>query len=303
MEKEVDVDLITEPSDLYVYVFIVWVILWFSAFIFVKLRYPFWNLQPVYHTYDRPWAWFRKTPYIVYTKGHESNITKFYSPHRVNTIPYGDMSENEIDEWMNFLRCYAIPSDRVLWTPTKEQWHNVMSNTPLSSMVSLYRNEFGTLHGCTHSVPYKINLYGEKYSIMYQDMVCKHRDVNDRRILYNLLETHWVHAFKMNSDWTPITLLKKEGNLDSCDGMVPLVTYTNYVLNLGAFRVKRGLPGELQCIIMDPVSMDTFFEQSPFLVKVYPDMYGMIRTGEMYAYCLRQGEDVLAFFSRHPCAI
>ena len=283
------------PSMNYVYALISIIVVLLMVCAYIKITYPFWNLQPVYHTYSRPWRWWYPKPYVIEPNGHAKN--KFYCPTYVITVSYGDMEEDHVHAWMDFMRCHAIPSDRVLWTTTKEQWHNLVTHSPCSSVVSLYHNELGTLQGCTHSVCYHMNLYGISHNIMYQDMVCIHREMsNTTKTLHALLGTHWVRQFEKHPDMLPVTMLKKEGDLRSCAGVVPLVKYKSYLFSLARLSKLRHLPENIRCVKMDPVTLDTCMLQAPFHLKVHPNMFGMIRSEEIFAYCLRQGDNVVACY-------
>ena len=46
------IDRKTIYDNLHIYLFLFLILLVFSIFVYIKLSFPFWNNQPVYHSYD-----------------------------------------------------------------------------------------------------------------------------------------------------------------------------------------------------------------------------------------------------------
>ena len=83
-----------------VFLFLLGIIL--TLFFYIKLRHPFWNIQPVYHTYDF-WRYFYKTPFVIHKQILPS--TKFCQPFSVKTINYVDVSEKQKEELTDMIQC------------------------------------------------------------------------------------------------------------------------------------------------------------------------------------------------------
>ena len=45
-------------------------------FVYIKLAYPFWNVQPVYHVYDF-WRGFYRRPFRIHPRFHPKIKTKY----------------------------------------------------------------------------------------------------------------------------------------------------------------------------------------------------------------------------------
>ena len=57
------------------------------TFAYIKIRYPFWNVQPVYHTYDF-WRWFYRTPFLIQRGAplKPSSTRKTSKPSRIQIL-------------------------------------------------------------------------------------------------------------------------------------------------------------------------------------------------------------------------
>ena len=73
-------------KNIHIYLFLIILSLIIGIFAYIKLRYPFWNLQPVYHTYDF-WRMIYREPFFIYKKAIS---TKFVDLNSINTVIYED---------------------------------------------------------------------------------------------------------------------------------------------------------------------------------------------------------------------
>ena len=95
-------------------VFLIILLLMTAAYI--KIRHPFWNIQPVFHTYDY-WRYLYTTPFII-RRDLIQMKQKFCDKVQVHTFPYLETTAIQRTQCIDLLRCYYIGSDRVLYTIT-----------------------------------------------------------------------------------------------------------------------------------------------------------------------------------------
>jgi len=127
----------------------------FVLFIYIKLRHPFWNIQPVYHTYDF-WRYFYKIPFIIHKQVSLSfsyntkSVAKFCQPSSVKTIHFIDLLEPQKKELTDIIQCYYKLSDNVFFTLSKNQIEKYMGYHEHPSYVSFYMNT-------TYEIPSRSN--------------------------------------------------------------------------------------------------------------------------------------------------
>ena len=88
-------------------------ILYLLVYGYVKVKYPFWNNQPVFHTYDY-WRRFYREPFVIYK--YRPIKTKFCNFLDIKTHPYLDISKEEKGDVLYLLKSNYISSDRIMLT-------------------------------------------------------------------------------------------------------------------------------------------------------------------------------------------
>ena len=236
----------------YIYVIIIFFLLFLFAYI--KIRYPFWNMQPVFHSYDY-WRYFARTPFqIQYGK---SLKTKYTTPKTVQTYAFLDISEKQLSQFVDLLQCHYISSEHILTMVDKQTIQTYLTGQGQSSYVSFFQEDSykaivsqdpsavsildilatPTPIGCMSSRPVRLFIWDRANVIhdkmaYYWDHLCVHRDFQKKNLGRNLIQTLEYVQRDKNPD-IPFSIFKKEQTL--CEGIVPLVKYkvsTFYLRNI-----------------------------------------------------------------------
>jgi hypothetical protein len=237
-----------------VFLFLLGIIL--TLFFYIKLRHPFWNIQPVYHTYDF-WRYFYKTPFVIHKQILPS--TKFCQPFSVKTINYVDVSEKQKEELTDMIQCYYKLSDNVFFTLSRIQIEKYMGGHRHPSYISFYMNTKYEISKTTHGpgsvsvdidisntspiqsivtrteepvacmISYPIYLitslhHSEPLVSNHWDFISVKREYKKRNIQRYLIQTH-EYKVRIRDPGIAISSFQKEYN--SSEGVVPLVKYTN----------------------------------------------------------------------------
>ena len=75
--------------------------------VYIKIKYPFWNIQPVYHSYDF-WRYFSQTSFIIQRKLPIK--TKFYDNKHVETVVFSEMQDFHMTRLIDLLQCPYLKS-------------------------------------------------------------------------------------------------------------------------------------------------------------------------------------------------
>ena len=95
------------------YIILITTITYLTIYAYIKIKYPFWNNQPVLHSYDY-WRFLYQIPFIIYK--YRPIKTKFYKSNNIKTIPYLEISEEQKKEVLYLLQSNYISNDRILLT-------------------------------------------------------------------------------------------------------------------------------------------------------------------------------------------
>jgi hypothetical protein len=300
---------------------------WIVLFLYIKIRFPFWNLQPVFHTYDY-WRYFYWTPFIIYK--YLPIKTKYCDFDQVKTIPYLECSQKDKTDTINLLQCYYLKSDRILHTVNTEYLHHYMTGYNEPTYISLYKDKHysttdisgnttiivsETPIGCIVSRPANVffrptlkeDIY-TKSPIYYMDFLCVHRDKDIKTISRKLLQTHEYNQRKKNPS-VLVTLIKKE--VDLFAGVIPCVSFdttTFYLRNINFpptpphFQIVRVLKENLDLLanfLYIQTHADFKFDSCFFDLCVIPDLgslLSLIKAELLYVYCMKRDDQIYGIY-------
>ena len=322
------VDILSTINPVVVFVF--FVVLSLAFFVYIKLRYPFWNTQPVKHTY----SWMPKVGVMkkVLPK------TKFYdTTGRISTKVWSSVSNTEIDEMCRVLQSHWIPSDRlfcgiqvpdlaasgasvvsvfrekVYSTGEGEEQETRLLGMVLSRPGKLWVRGLSSLDKTVvdiYSDKTVVDIYSDKtvvdiYSdktvvdILVQDYltVLRDRPVDDTRRLF---DTHEYNCRLLKPD-VQVSVFKKEVEL--LEGVVPLVQYECYTFYLRNLKLRK-LPRDFRIIRVQTQHTDLLHDFlrsgiQMFDVAITLDigvLLNLLKMNQMYMYALKRGDQVFGLY-------
>lgn len=256
------------------------------VFMYIKIKYPFWNGEPVYHIYDI-WRQWITEPSIIHVLPLK---TKYYDKMKlIDTYKYQDIERPLVQEIVKHLQHHYIPSDRIIYNLEEADFRSYFGGQSESSYISLYNKitvtnsktntsklangdklaNWDELVNSQHIQKTVIGLITSRYIHLYvlnkqntmtqygayfQDFVCLHRD--KPQIIRTLFDTHVYNHRVLNPD-VKISILKYENEL--LDGVVPLVKYEShtYFLHIPHFNP---LPSNYNLVQVTKTSTDVLHD-------------------------------------------
>lgn len=301
------------------YVIITLIFILLIPLLYIKIKYPFWSHQPIFHTYDY-FRYFTKTPYIIQTGLPHKNK---YLTHLVSSKQFLDITQNELDEMVKFIQEHYVESDKVLTMILKEDIEKELSVNEHPSFVSFYKEnhidykngeikESPILVGCMTSRAIKIYMNSDnKFSetVYYWDYICTHRHFQDKYIGRNIIQSHERYQ-RLNNVNVSASLFKFETGL--CPGVVPLIKFNVHTYPIvkivrppmSKFSIEK-IQGENVNILFDYLYNITHnIEYKPFLISIFPEttsLDSLIENKRIIVYALLQKSKLCAlYFFKDP---
>ena len=306
------------------YIFIFIFFLWFIPIVYIKIRYPFWSHQPVFHSYDILKYW-TKIPYII-QKGNPLK-TKYLNTN-VKTEDFLDLSDSDVSDAVQFIQDHYVESDKVLTMINNEDIIKEFIGHSNPSYISFYYDkqyEYDTdlndtfptfkekniLVGTMTSRAIKIYLseYNYENFAYYWDHLCTHREFQNKFLGRNLIQSHEKYQ-RMNNKDVSISLFKREINL--CEGVIPLCRY-----NIHTFPLETIKKPPLKDFVVERVihqNVDIVFDflynithnilYAPFTISIFPEttvLDSLIENGKIIVYSLKFKSKILGlYFFKDP---
>ena len=230
-------------DNLPIYLLITLVLIMISIFLYIKLAFPFWNVQPVYHPYDF-WRCLYSRPFYIYPTFHPKIRSRFCKPDVVDIIPFADATEEEKKAFVNMIQCYSVADENAMCMFHLENLETYFSGHIYSSYLSFYKDIHYSLRGkngeqelvrsetprgCISSRSGVLFIQGHKENIYWLDFMIGCRDGDGLKIQREMLDTHLYKVGFIGwkgVEEQPIRawLFKRVGVLLS--GIIPLVRFS-----------------------------------------------------------------------------
>ena len=227
---------------LYLLGFIIVIIVIF--FLYVRLKYKFWALQPVFHFYD-VYYWFINVG-VIRKELPEKN--KYVNLKNIVTKEFEKIDELTKKQIVTLIRLNYLRNGENVFNPKKENidsyfiGHNAKTFwSYFSEKEILIDNKTGKIIeenkiiGVMTSRPLHVKINNSKsssFDVYYVDYLCVNKDWRKKNIAPQLIQTHEYNQSYNNKNIC-VSLFKREEELT---GIIPLTIYKTY-----CFSVKNNL--------------------------------------------------------------
>jgi len=235
-------------DNLPIYILIGLILITVSIFVYIKLAFPFWNIQPVYHVYDF-WRCLYSRPFRIYPRFHAGVKTRFCRGDVVDIVPYVDATMDQKKGFVNLVQCYSSVSESVMCMFHLDNLDAYMNGHMYGSYLSFYKDVLYTTRdgevlkeekprGCVASRSGELIVRGHKELVYWMDymsvsgMSLSGTGVSDKDTLAKVKrELFETHVYKVGLvQWKELVegaigvwLFRRVGELLS--GVVPLVRF------------------------------------------------------------------------------
>ena len=306
------------PYIKYVFLLIICIILLICAYI--RLKYRFWCLQPVFHVYDFHYYLF--PPGIVEKRLPEKN--KYCNFSDIETLAFTDISEFKINKFVNFVQSHFLRNKDNVFMPNRDNIVPYFNGHIHPSFFSFYNQRELLLDTKTNSsvedkkcvavmTSRPLHVYINNgnsdafFDAYYVDYLCVDKKWRKGGIAPQMIQTHEYNQRLLNKNIL-VSLFKREGELT---GIVPLCVYKTYGFEMRTWKRPPKMPPQLGVVEIgskNAYHLVDFIktQNTKFDIVVMPEISNLvelIKTGNIYCYIIVHNYEVLcAYFFRRTCA-
>lgn len=301
----------------YILLFILILIISFSAYI--KIKYRFWSIQPVFHVYNLNYMLF--PPGIINHDLPEKN--KYTNFDKIKTHVMNNLSEMQKAEFVKFVRLNYLENGSNRFSPRIENIFPYFSSHNQKCLVSFYNNNNLMLHlkkgttiespiiaGLITSRPLQVIINnGNKdsnFNAYYVDYLCVDKIQRKRGIAPELIQTHHYNQSHMNKNIV-VSLFKRE---DELTGIVPLCVYTTFGFPVFTWGKPTQLNGLFKIIEINSSNFTflyNFIKINQGLFDIFisvetSNIVELIKTKNIFINAILFEKDIIcAYFFRKTC--
>lgn len=294
-------------------------------FLYVRIKFRFWAMQPVFHIYDF-YYWFVNVGIINAELPNKNRYTNFKN---IKTVSYDILSNTDITDFTLLIQLNYLRNKDNSFLPQKENILPYFVGHSSKSFWSFYWQPEVLLDNKTnttienkkmiaaitgrplHVTFVKANHNKQKnkpitLDVYYIDYLCVEKGYRKKNIAPQLIQTHEYNQSHLNKNIC-VSLFKRE---DELTGIVPLMVYKSYCFNMHKWCKPRQLPANATILNGDNQNiyyLYNFIKETinKWELTVLPEMSNIIElvnTKNIFiSMILIDGEIVAAYIFKKTC--
>ena len=297
------------------YILLVIIVCILFVYGYIRIKYGFWALQPVFHVYNIGYMIF--PPGIINHQLPETN--KYTNFKNIETIDFNKMSKLKTAKFINFIKANYLQNKDNTFSPKSSNIIPYFKGHNITSFASFYTEDDllidlkkGTtipdtkITGIMTSRPIHITIKDAKFDAYYIDYLCVDKNYRKKGIAPQLIQTHHYNQ-RYNNKNIVVSLFKRE---DELTGIVPLCAYSTYGFPVTKWTKPHDLPGNLTLLEITSQNFHLLLDfiknnSSKFDIFINTEISNIIellKSKNIYIYSiLLEKQIVCAYFYRKSC--
>ena len=309
------------------YILLIIIIIILFIYGYIRVKYGFWAIQPVFHVYN--------IGYMIFPPGiiehHLPDANKYTNFKNIDTIVFDKMSKLKTSQFINFIKINYLQNNDNTFSPKSSNIVPYFKGHNTFSFVSFYTEENVLIDfsnkkdiikdnipniiqnkkiiGVMTSRPIHIIINGKSganFDAYYVDYLCVDKTHRKKGISPQIIQTHHYNQ-RYNNKNIVVSLFKRE---DELTGIVPVCAYTTYGFPVTKWTKPNDLPGNLSLLEITPQNfhllLDFIKSNSVnfdiFINTEFSNIIELIKSKNIFIYgILLEKEIVCAYFYRKSC--
>jgi hypothetical protein len=255
---------------------------------YIRIKYPFWALQPVFHFYDI-YYWFINIG-IIRHELPEKN--RYVNLKNIKTINYEQVDNNLLTQFVTLIQLNYLRNNDNIFKPLKENIVPYFVGHSTKTFWSFYNEKDLLIDNKTNltiedekiiavitsrPLHVKINSHNKVFDVYYVDYLCVNKGWRRKNIAPQLIQTHEYNQSHLNKKIC-ISLFKREEELT---GIIPLTVYKTYCFNMRKWGQPQMLEARIVLLDGDKQNMYylyNFMNETSGLwdIMIYPEISNLI---------------------------
>lgn len=257
---------------------------------YIRLRYKFWALQPVFHFYDI-YYWFVNVG-VIRNELPEKN--KYVNQEKIKTKKMEEIDENTLKQLVLLIRLNYLRNNENKFDPKKDNIMPYFVGHGTSTFCSYFMEQELLIDNKTGNTIEDKNIIsvitsrplhvkinnGRKdavFDVYYVDYLCVHRGFRKKNIAPQMIQTHEYNQ-SYNNRKISVSLFKREEELT---GIIPLTVYKTYCFNMKKWGQPERLEERTSILTGDKQNMYYFYNfmnetNKNWDIIIYPEISNLI---------------------------
>jgi len=300
-------------------IFVLIVLLLIVFFLYIRIKFRFWALQPVFHFYD-VYYWIANIGIIREELPSKNRYTNFKN---IKTISYDILSQQNIKDFVWLLQLNYLRNKENKFEPNQNNIIPYFKGHNHKSFWSFFTEPTVLLDNKTNTTitnekliavitgrPLHVTFFNKKESnkikgeldVYYIDYLCVDKLHRKQNIAPQLIQTHEYNQSHLNTNIC-VSLFKREEELT---GIIPLIVYKTHCFNMRNWTKPPSLDANIQLLNADKQNIYYLYNFINELTKegkwdltVLPmisNIIELVTTGNLFIKMLVSESDIVATY-------
>jgi hypothetical protein len=301
------------------YILFFGILIIFLIYIYIRLKFGFWAIQPVFHIYDI--GYMLRTPGIINDYLPEKN--KYTNFKNIDTIIFPELTSLQLQRFVNLIRINYLQNKDNIFSPKLENIIPYFTGHNEKSFVSFYNEENHMIDlkkGTTITEPKIISVMTSrplyvvinkgdkdaKFKAYYVDYLCVDKFYRKKGIAPQMIQTHHYNQRHINKNIV-VSIFKRE---DELTGIVPLCAYSTYGFSVTTWTKPIELSPQYKLLEINKQNFHFLFD----FIKEYgkkfelvintelANIIELIQTKNIFVYVIIVDDNIICcYFFRKSC--
>ena len=301
------------------YILFFGVLIIFLIYIYIRLKFGFWAIQPVFHIYDI--GYMLRTPGIINDYLPEKN--KYTNFKNIDTIIFPELTSLQLQRFVNLIRVNYLQNKDNIFSPKLENIVPYFTGHNEKSFVSFYNEDNHMIdlkNGSTITEKKEISVMTSrpiyvvinkgdkeaKFTAYYVDYLCVDKLHRKKGIAPQMIQTHHYNQRHINKNIV-ISIFKRE---DELTGIVPLCVYSTYGFSVTKWTKPLDFSHQYKLIEINKQNFHFLFD----FIKEYgkkfelvmntelANIIELIKTKNIFIYAVIVDDNIICcYFFRKSC--
>lgn len=293
----------------------------FLIYIYIRIKYGFWVIQPVFHVYDVNYM-FNPPGIIQHSLPDKNKYTNFKD---IDTIVFSELTSIQKTRFSNLIRANYLQNKDNIFSPQLENIVPYFIGYNDKSFISFYYKDENMIDlkkgnmitdrkiiSAITSRPLNVLINNDKnnkntnFRVYYVDYLCVDKLYRKKGIAPQIIQTHNYNQRYLNKNIV-VSLFKRE---DELTGIVPLCVYSTYGFQVDKWTKPAELSGEYKLLEINSTNFRFVYDfirvnNSKFDIVINTDVANileLIKTKNIFVYAILCDEKIICcYFYRKSC--
>ncbi len=298
--------------DNYILIFFIFIIIIFVIIAYIRIRFGFWAIQPVFHIYD--------FTYMIWPPGiinHDlPKLNKYTNTNEIKMYNFNELTELKTTKIINFIKSNYLQNKDNKFMPEINNFIPYFKYHNYPSLITLYNKNIivhdlkkstmindEKLVGVMTTRPINILINNKEivnFNAYYVDYLCVDKTSRKQGIAPQIIQTHHYYQSHMVKDIS-VSLFKREEELT---GIVPLCFYYTYGFSVKKWCKPLELSAEYKFIEINKQNMHHLLDfiklnnnNFDIIINIQEsNLIELIKTNNIFIICLMKDNDILSCY-------